>query len=54
MKLKASQHQPPTGSLVVARLVGSKLSLNVEWSSKSTELDAGIGVLLNTDGNIAR
>jgi hypothetical protein len=54
MKLKANKHQPPIGSLVVAKLLGNKLTLNVEWSDKPTELDANIGILLNTDGNIAR
>jgi hypothetical protein len=52
MKLRVSKSQPCIGSLVAAEV--SALPVEVSWVAGQTELEAGLGVILNTDANIAR
>ena len=54
MKLRVSKSQPCIGSLVVAELSKSQLSVEVSWNNGQNELEAGLGVVLNTDANISR
>ena len=52
MKLRVSKTQPAIGSLVAAGVSG--LPVEISWVSGANELEAGLGVVLNTDANIAR
>ena len=54
MKLKVSKSHPSIGSLVIAELAKSQLSVEVTFNDGPNELEAGLGVVLNTDANIAR
>jgi hypothetical protein len=54
MKLRVSKSNPSIGSLVVAELAKSQLPVEVTFNDGPNELEAGLGVVLNTDANIAR
>ena len=54
MKLKVSKSNPAIGSLVLADLSKAQLSVEVAWAEGQNELEASLGVVLNTDANIAR